>query len=351
MKSVAILIGNITLGNGTERAVSNLANSLSLYGDYFVHIISCCSEQGSSPYFILNDKIIVHHIGITLSNKFNYFQLRRKVINICKNNKIDFLLGTTHSLNSILVGINILGLKTIACEHMNYFATPWYSRLIRRFAYKKLDAVVLLTEKDRKHYSFCDHTFVIPNCVPQQVNSSTCDNKVILAVGRYTKQKGFDMLIQAFSLIHERIPDWKLRIVGQGEDEYLLKKLIVNYNLSDSIDLIPPTKAISKEYINAGIFALSSRWEGFVLVLTEAKSFGLPSVSFDCPEGPSDIIIDKVDGFLVPPNDIKEFSQKLLKLAVDADLRKKFGIAAKEDIKRLSPIGVFEKWNSLFCNL
>lgn len=351
MKSVAILIGNITLGNGTERAVSNLANSLSLYGDYFVHIISCSSVQGSSPYFLLNDKIIVHHIGITLSNKFNYFQLRREVIYICKNNKIDFLLGTTHSLNSILAGINILGLKVIACEHMNYFAAPWYSRIIRRFAYKKLDAVVLLTEKDRTHYSFCKHTFVIPNCVPQQETRSSCDNKVILAVGRYTKQKGFDMLIQAFSLIHELIPDWRLRIVGQGEDEYLLKKLIVNYNLSDSIDLIPPTKAINKEYINAGIFALSSRWEGFVLVLTEAKSFGLPSVSFDCPEGPSDILIDKVDGFLVPPNDIKEFSQKLLKLAVDADLRKKFGIAAKEDIKRLSPIGVFEKWNSLFCNL
>ena len=351
MFAVSIIVWNISNGNGKERAVTNLANSLCESGDYKVHIISCCSDNTSMPYFKLNDAISVHHLAVSLRNKIKYFTLQKEIQKVCETTKTDFLLGTTHALNCIMVGIKMSGLKKIACEHMNYGAAPWYSKIFRYIAYPKLDAVVLLTAADKKHYSFCKNTYVIPNSVTQQNESSTCENKVLLAVGRYTRQKGFDMLIKAFALIHTQIPDWKLRIIGQGEDESLLRKLIDDSNLVESVLLISPTKEIAKEYINAGIFLLPSRWEGFVLVLTEAKSFGLPSVAFNCPEGPADIVVHNKDGFLVEPENINKLAGRILQLANDIDLRKQFGKNAVNDIKRLSPVNIFKMWDELFYNL
>ena len=348
---VTIIVGNISKGNGTERAVTNLANSLCNYGDYKVHIISCSSDKTENPYFNLHNTIEIHHLGILLSSKFNYIKLQKNIKRVCEETKTDYLLGTTHALNSIMAVIKVKGLKKVACEHMNYAAAPLYSRIARRLAYPRLNAIVLLTESDRKHYSFCKNTYVIPNSVPEQNMSSNCENKIILAIGRYTKQKGFDMLIKAFALAHSQIPDWFLRIVGDGEDKNLLETLIHENDLDNYVELVPPTKEIEKEYLNAGLFVLSSRWEGFVLVLIEAKSYGLPSVAFNCPEGPSDILQDGKDGYLVSPENIEEFSKKLVELANDEKKRKAFGTTAKKDIKRLNPESIFNQWDSLFKDL
>lgn len=348
MAVISIIIGDISKGNGTERAVTNLANSLCTYGDYKVNILSCSSKTLDVLYFELHSSIRTYNLNISLGKKINYFKLQSEIRKVCIETQTNFLLGTTHALNSIMVGIKIKGMKKIACEHMNYAADPIYSRIARRYAYPKLDAVVLLTENDRKNYMFCKNTYVIPNSVPQMTESSTCENKILLAIGRYTKQKGFDMLVNAFALVHKQMPDWKVRIIGQGEDEGLLKKLIKDNDLQDKIELIPPKKNIKDEYLQAGMYVLSSRWEGFVLVLIEAKSAGLPSVSFDCPEGPADILRDGTDGFLVEPENIEEFGSRILQLASDEKLRKEFGHAAKEDIKRLSPEKVFYEWDRLF---
>lgn len=351
MNIISIIIGDISKGNGTERAVTNLANSLCNYGDYKVHIISCCSDKIESPYFDLHSTIEVHNLGISLGKKTNYIKLQKEIKKICEETQTNFLLGTTHALNSIMAGIKVKGLKKIACEHMNYAAAPIYSKIVRRLAYPRLNAVVLLTEKDKIKYTFCKNTYVIPNSVPQMEETAACENKLLLAIGRYTKQKGFDMLIKAFSLVHEQIPDWKLKIIGQGEDKELLENLIKENALQNKVELVPPTKNIKDEYLSAGMYVLSSRWEGFTLVLTEAKSAGLPSVAFNCPEGPADILRDEKDGFLVEPENIEAFAEKIVCLAKNEDLRKQFGAAAKEDIKRLSLENVFKMWDNLFKKL
>lgn len=351
MKTISIIIQDISRGNGTERAVTNLANSLCAYGDYKVHIISCNSTQLDSPYFELDDTVAVHHLGIAFTGKLDYLHVRRPVERICAETKTDFLLGTSHSLNIAMLGVRVRGLKKVACEHMNYAAPSFLSRLARRLAYPRLDAVVLLTNADAGHYGFISpkKKFVIPNSVPQSEESAACENKIMLAVGRYTRQKGFDMLIRAFAMVHRRIPGWTLRIVGQGEG--LLRSLIQENSLEDKVELVPPTKDIQAEYLRAGMFVLSSRWEGFVLVLTEAKDAGLPSVAFNCPEGPADILRDGRDGFLVEPGNMEEFGERIVRLANDEGLRKEFGRAAKEDIKRLSPESVFALWDRLFGEL
>ncbi len=350
MKNVAFIIGNFSHGNGTERAVTNLANSLCEYGDYSVEIISCETDNGAVPYFEIDKSVKIHHLNLSLAKKSNYLKVSRRITAICKDEKIDFLLGTTHALNSIMALIHLVGLKKIACEHMNYAAAPLYSRIARCFAYPKLDAVVLLTKADAAHYTFIDKKkkFVIPNSVPIHKESSDCKNKVMLAIGRYTYQKGFDMLIDAFNIAHSECPEWKLRIVGGGEDKELLKAKISEYKLENAVELVPFTKNIQAEYLNAGMYVLSSRFEGFVLVLVEAKDAGLPSVAFNCPEGPADIICDGKDGFLVEPNNIAEFAKRMADLANDEPLRKKFGAYGKKDVKRLSPEAVFKMWDKLF---
>ena len=353
MKNVAIIIGNFSHGNGTERAVTNLASSLCAYGDYSVKIISCETNNDAVPYFKIDKDVKIYHLNLSLAKKSNYLKIARKINSLCKDEIIDFLLGTTHALNSIMVLINLPNLKKIACEHMNYAAAPFYSRIVRRFAYPKLDAVVLLTNADAAHYTFIDKKkkFIIPNSVTIHNESSDCKNKVMLAVGRYTYQKGFDMLIYAFYLAHLECPDWKLRIVGGGEDEELLKVKIAEYKLENSVELVPFTKNIQAEYLNAGMYVLSSRFEGFVLVLVEAKDAGLPTVAFNCPEGPADIVCDGKDGFLVKPNNIAEFANRMTELAKDESLRKKFGAYGKKDVKRLSPEAVFKMWDKLLGEL
>lgn len=346
--TIAIVLGGIADGNGTDRAVVNLANSLVHYASYTVHIISCCTKVGTSSYFPLDDSIVLHNLGLSFSNKLHYIKAVKTITRICKENNINFLLGTTHAINSVMAGIKVSGLIKIGCEHMNYGAAPFYSKIIRRFAYPKLDAVVLLTESDRKHYSFCQNTYAIPNCVLIHEEFSTCENKIMLAVGRYTYQKGFDMLIDAFHIAHDECPDWKLRIVGGGEDEKLLKDKITKYKLNEFVDLVPFTKNIQTEYLNAGMYVLSSRFEGFVLVLIEAKDAGLPTVAFNCPEGPADIVCDGKDGFLVEPNNVFEFARRMVQLANDEKLRKSFGAYGKEEIKRISPENVFKMWDKLF---
>lgn len=194
MQIISIIIGDISKGNGTERAVTNLANSLCNFGDYKVHLISCNSDKTDTSYFALHSTIEVHHLKILLTRKINYIKLQKEIKRVCIENKTNFLLGTIHALNSIIAGIKLKGLKKVACEHMNYETAPFYSKLVRRLAYPKLDAVVLLTENDRKNYTFCKNTYVIPKSVPQMAESAACENKLLLGVGRYTRQKGFCLL-------------------------------------------------------------------------------------------------------------------------------------------------------------
>ena len=348
MKTVSIVLFNITDGHGTDRAVSQLANLLAASGDYRINVISCLSKPEDRSYFDLHPAVTLYNLGFALKTKLDYFGIIRRIAQICRQTQTDFVLGTTHALNSILIGVRMRHLKRIACEHMNYDAAPLYSRAIRRIAYKKLDALVLLTESDRAHYRFHPKTCVIPNAIPTQTASASLKNPVFLAIGRYTEQKGFDLLIEAFSKMHPAAPQWQLRIVGSGEDEPQYRRLIEKYGLTDAVCLVPPTKQIAEEYLNAGVYVLSSRWEGFGLVLAEAKSFGLPSVAFNCKEGPADILRDGTDGFLVPPNDIDALANRMAQLANDETLRARFGQAAKQDAVRYAPETIFQKWDALF---
>jgi glycosyltransferase involved in cell wall biosynthesis len=215
--------------------------------------------------------------------------------------------------------------------------------------YEKL---ILLTEADKNLWGNKPYMAVIPNPLSYKCESSaSLDNPRIIAIGRMTAQKGFDLLIESFSLIAAKFPEWKLLIIGEGQDENYLKKLIAERKLTGRIKLEPPVKNIQPLLLQSSILAIPSRYEGFGLVLTEAMEVGLPCVAFDCKCGPSEIIKNGEDGFLVENGNVKEFADSLEKLMADKDLRKQMGASAKANVKRFHAGEVMPRWIKLFNHL
>ena len=239
-----------------------------------------------------------------------------------------------------------LGIRNIGWEHFNIFAGSKKGTLFKLWASWQTDATVALTEADGKAYRrfLSPNVVVIPNFTTIGVNKpSTCEKKILLAVGRHAYQKGFDMLIKAWSQVYA--PDWILRIVGSGGDKEENERLAKDLGLGNRIEFKESTPNIVQEFQNASCFVLSSRFEGLVLVLIEAKMMGLPCVSFDCPESPKEVLRDGIDGWLVPPEDIDALARELSLRLADLDTLKAAGIAGRKDaIKRYGPDSIKQRW-------
>ncbi len=357
-KNIAIILFDITSPSGTERAVANLANLLTEYGNYKVSIVSINSHDEGKCYYELNPEIKIKHLGIEKANlflrTFSYIKLIFSMRRFVKLNNIDITISTAHSHNclSLFYGHNA---KKIACEHSNFAACPIYSRIIRRLVYPLLDKVVVLTPSDAKHYYGIikkDKLAIIPNSL-----SFTCDtpsllsNKRIIAVGRLVKLKGYDMLVKIAKELKSSIPDWHIDIFGEGEEHGNLLSLMKEYDVSDFVTINPVTNDIKKELLNSSLLVLTSKREGLPMVLLEAKACGLPIVSFNCPEGPADVIENEKDGFIIVPNDIDGFANKVIELAKSPNKLKSFGTEAYSNAQKYHPQNIFLLWNSLIESL
>ncbi|HSK96097.1 MAG TPA: glycosyltransferase family 4 protein [Euzebyales bacterium] len=221
--------------------------------------------------------------------------------------------------------------------------------------YGRLDALTTLTNADADDYRALlgqtTRTVAIPNAVPPSGVRAALDNKVVVAAGRLTGQKGFDRLILAFRQVADRRPDWQLRIFGKGESEAALQALIDDLDLADTVKLMGFTKRLPREMGDASIYAMSSRFEGFPMVLLEAMACGLPPVSFDCPTGPRDLIDHGVDGLLAPDGDIAALAARLLDLIDDDARRHAMGAAALEKSRQFTPDAIARRWVELFAAL
>ena len=176
----------------------------------------------------------------------------------------------------------------------------------------KFDCSVLLTERDRQGYKGLMNTAVIPNPITViSEKKSPLTDKVVLAVGRLSVEKNFTELVEIWAMIAKDYPDWILRIVGDGYEKEAICRAIQKYGLENQVELLPFSNNIQEYYCKASIYTMTSIFEGFPLVLGEAESIGLPLVAYDCPCGPSGIIQDGEDGFLIPMHDKDAYSKVL----------------------------------------
>lgn len=227
-----------------------------------------------------------------------------------------------------------------------------YMRWSMERSASKLSAIVLLTPKDAEEWSPITKTYVIPNPISfYPASGAALDNKQAIMVGRYNDAKGYDYLIPAWNIVHQRHPEWRLNVFGSGELRNEVMRWIREYHLDDTIMLHHPTNDIMHEYLQSSVCALSSRYEGFSLVILEAMSCGVPVVSFDCPYGPRQIICNGEDGLLVEYLNPQALADGICKLIEDEKLRKRMGAKARQNILRFSKEAVMKQWEELFRNI
>ena len=218
---------------------------------------------------------------------------------------------------------------------------------------RKYDRVVVLTQEDLDaNWRGYNNVCAIPNptrflpSIPSLLNE-----KRVLAVGRLSSEKNFASLVRAYSHVAKRFPDWRLNIYGEGPESRSILSEIESRDLSDVVHLKGNNPDIDKEMLSSSILVVTSRYEGFSLVIVEAMACGLPVVSYSCPYGPKEIIHEGKDGFLVPVNDEKMLAERICQLITDEELRRQIGAAAFERAKDYSMETIMNKWLSLFHEL
>ena len=354
MKNICFFVGDLTNSGGTERVASVIGNELSLHG-YRVHMLSL--QNFGKPFFELSADIV--YSSLFKATGSGVFRLPLAIIKLrryLRQHQIDVLIDV-ESMLALYALPAVVGLSVhhICWEHFNYNVDLGKAsrRLARKLAARFADDVVTLTERDKQLWlasTTCKANITaIPNPVtidlPSQINPHK--EKLFLAVGRLTYQKGFDLLLQAWAQVAPLHPDWRLRIVGEGEDKPMLEQLRKQLNIEASTELVPKTNNIAAHYQQAAFFVMSSRFEGLPLVLIEAQAYGLPIVSFDCDTGPGEIVKHGETGWLCEMGNVSALSEKIINAASffnDKKCYKEFSGSSVERMKRFSVHEIMDKW-------
>ncbi len=353
MKNICFLIGNLNNSGGTERVTSIIANELSKQG-YAISILSL--TDGSTPFFELESTIQTYSLyPQKISFKRHFLPVIWKIRQFVKQQKIDTLvvvdsIACTFTVPA-LFGLNV---QHICWEHFNFNSNNGvkFRDIGRQWAAKYCDYIVTLTQRDKKLWqqglnNINANVVTIGNPSPYEniQHSPSISDRVILAVGRLTKQKGFDILLEAWAQVCSVNTDWTLRIVGDGENAVALKNQAKALGVEMHVDFIAATKYIEHYYQTSSFYCLSSRFEGFGMVILEAQSFGLPVISFDCDCGPRDLINDNINGWLIENGDTEGLAKQLLdSISLDEDSYIKMSKQSQMSSKRFSVSNITQRW-------
>ena len=344
---ILFIISSLSSG-GAERVLSLLANEFIKKNK-----ITITTFSNEDSFYPLNNNI--KHIKLNLlqnssnifESLFNSFKRIKILTNVIKNENPDIVISfMTHTNILSIIVSKMVGKKIIISERIAYdFYNSRLLNLARKFIYPFSNALITQTIEDKKNYSFLKNVYVIYN--PIQINNHNINIKkenIILAIGRFDKQKGFDILIKVYSKIDT---NWKLYIAGEGSERKNLENLIKDLNLENKVILLGRIKNIFKWYEKSSIFVLSSKKEGFPNVLIEAMAFGCAVMSFDCPYGPGEIIDDGVNGILIENQNKEKLKEAIEKLIEDENLREKLGKNALQVREKYSIDKIAKEWEGI----
>lgn len=363
---------------GTERIFSDKMNYLARNCGYDITFITY--EQSNHPMaFPLDKSISVIDLNVRFLTIYKltpiircFAKLRKLILLKSKLNKAltqinpDYIIITTYDFDKFCCILSLpyrfvieshICMSSVIQESrqknvISKCIAKWFDKINFRNL-NKAYCLVSLTNKDKKEWEKNTNIpiFIIPNFVtyfPENIIPYSERQNRIICVGRLTMQKGFDYLIDAWSLISNNYPEWKIDIFGHGELEEDLNKMIMYNNLESSIIIHKPTERIYEEYEHSTIFILSSRYEGFAIVLLEAMSCGVPCISFDCPNGPSDIISQGENGILVPYADINKLAESIEWMIEHNQDRQKMSENARNTAHSYTQDLIMPQWISLF---
>lgn len=364
---------------GVERILVDKMNYLAEVYGYEVYLIT--AAQGNHPFsFPLSDK--VKHIDINARFHVQYqykfpkrlwmkwkldYDFKHRLQEQIGLIDPDIVIGTTYYKADVICRLNCRAKKIIESHCAKSYTgqndgivrnkiMQWlYNRQLKNYnkaIERKSDVIVALTKGDATEWNKKENIFVIPNMIRKMPESkSSCEAHRVISVGRLIYQKGYDLLIEAWNIIYKKHPDWKLDIYGEGPLRDELQRQISRNKLNDVITIHSSTPYIFEEFIQSSIYIMSSRFEGFGLVLIEAMSCGLPCISFDCPYGPDTIIVYNKNGILVPNGNIEKLAEAICLLMEQDNVRHKYGMEAKKSVERFLSENIMSQWKQLFTEI
>ncbi|GAA3607182.1 glycosyltransferase family 4 protein [Flavivirga amylovorans] len=349
---------------GLERVLSIKASYLVDVLGYDVDIITL-NQLSSSLFYNFSDKISFHNIKAN-GNVFKYIKsyisgIRNKVkeikpdiILVCDDGLKGFFLPRLLGKSSIMIYERHASKDIIKkTDTPNIFQKLKFKvlNLLMHKGAKAFNAFVVLTNDNLNEWPLKNsHVIANPLSFYPEERAPLAKRKVI-SVGNHGFQKGYDRLLESWKLVVSKYPNWNLEIYGKIDAQKKHIKLADDLGIKKNISFFNPVKNIQDKYREASIYAMSSRSEGFGMVLIEAMAFGLPCVAYDCPCGPKDIITENKDGFLIENGNINEFANKLILLIKEQELRSKMGLNARETAKKYLAENIMLKWEELFKNL
>lgn len=360
-RKTAFIIHSLTLG-GAQRVLTTLANNFVdsqevtiitfIDGEPFyklkkdIKLIACYNEIKPSP----------NPIQALQSN----YSLFKRINTIVRKNNFDVLIGfmTTANVLATLVG-KFNGIPVIISERTNphHQILPKFWKLMRTISYRYSDMLVVQTQIIKRYFEDKipeNKLVILPNplsieLTDKRVLNNYAEKKnIILSIGRLTKSKAHDILIKAFAQTDYK--EWELWIAGDGPEFDQLLKLTRDLNIDGNVKLLGLFKDVPSLYNVSKIFAFSSTYEGFPNALIEAMHFGLACISTDCPTGPSELIKDGENGYLVPVNDINEMSLKLKNLMKSDPTIIRFGKKSVVTVHSFEEQYVVQKWKNIINN-
>jgi GalNAc-alpha-(1->4)-GalNAc-alpha-(1->3)-diNAcBac-PP-undecaprenol alpha-1,4-N-acetyl-D-galactosaminyltransferase len=353
---------NRLTGGGAERNLVRIAECMRDRGNT-VHLVVLQDEEiediEPTPSIIIH-RLHLNRTGTGLSKILSHMRHLHKIRKLARQLSPSLIVTFCFRTNLlILEATAFLNIPVVVSERSNPHLQheTCFEQLRRRISYPSAAKVVLLAEELESWASaFSPKWSVvsIPNFVPEPPEKQPLrrnGSKRLLAMGRFVHAKGFDLLVKVFSELAKSYPEWKLTIVGDGPLRGELERLIHELGILDEVELPGWSTDPYSWYFRSDIFAFPSRFEGFGMTLAEALSCRLPVVAFDCPYGPSRIVSNHVNGFLVEPGHIDEFKNRLAKLMKDSELRRKMGESGPIVLTKYGIRGVMDQWESLLKSI
>lgn len=357
MKKICFLSGDITRSGGTEKVACQIMNGL--VTRYNISVISL-THSSDKMFYSLNPEI--KRVALFQSNPNGikqYFSIVHQIRKYLKINKIDILIDIDTILDMFsVVAVHGTRTKLISWEHFNFSETMGNKLRvpIRKHMTKYADCVVTLTKEDQKTYSdyFGKKLRVEQIYNPVEIIETKeeydLNSKTIVSVGRLAKQKGFDYLLQVAEIVFKKHLDWEWIILGEGDEREALEETIEEKNLHQ-VKLIGRVNNVDEYLRKSSMFVMTSRYEGFPLVMIEAKANKLPVVSFKCKTGPAELVQDGVNGYLVDCFNTNAIAEKVCNLIEDTEKRNEFSKNALLDTEKLNYQEIMKQWENLLNEL
>jgi len=358
-RKICFVISSLSHG-GAERVTANLANYWAESDQYEIHIILIGTV--SNAFYSIHKDVTIHSLNLLseskniaqaiINNLARVLRLRRVIAGISPDGVISFMFAT-----NVLVIFSsfLMHWKLVISERndpRNYKEGRKIWNTLRKLTYKYADALVVqnppILSLLRK---FNNHSVIIPNpAIPPKADTyieKKTDRKVVVAMGSLVEQKGFDTLLNAFSLAQKNIPNFYLKIIGEGTLKSKLEDQTRKLGIQELVRFLGLVQNPANEFQTSDIFILSSRYEGSPNALIEAMSFGLACISTDCPSGPADLIQDHSNGLLVPVDDSEAMASALINMANSPELRHKCSLNALQISQKFELSRVAKMWENL----